>query len=91
MTKMKHTVLRSGQPRPYANTEYVVLCEFDQPLSETEVRVFFLQHTKIGFTNTPRIGRKDHFDTYLDYLRPINLIDGKADRWEFRTVSPYTD
>jgi hypothetical protein len=114
MSKSRITteVVRAGQSRPYADTEYVVQVTFEfcgqlskdfQP-SYTSKNYALLRLAKInGFVSTPKAERKDHFETYLDYVKPIEpkrasevIPLGDPDQevayiWEFRTVSPFTD
>lgn len=108
MTKQRWTleVLRSGQPRAYADSETVARVTFEYtpwnsetgefepwPISEKSAREQ-LSGMRCGFVATPK-SEAGFLGTYLDYLRPVDDRpedpSGKASVWEFRTVHPYTD
>lgn len=88
MTTRRITIetLRSGQPRPYADTEHHVRVTFEtswsrgQPLKpqfigEAHVREF-LPHLRCGFVTLLRKdkgpGQDDYYKTHLDWLRPVD-------------------
>lgn len=113
--------LRSGQPRPYADSEHVVrvtlehvpyafqamgtwkVGEWAPQFTTQDSAMEILKGLRCGFISTSKMGRSDPFQTYLDYLRPLdaeaggmygmkhNLKGELASIWEFRTVSPFTD
>jgi hypothetical protein len=100
--KVSGYILRSGQPQAYADTECVAIIEFafipyagplewkQELVNEERVRAI-APHLMLGFTNKKR-NEGDWWDTYLDYLRPLEADDkGFASAWEFRTVTCYTD
>lgn len=95
MRRVVTNVVRSGQPRPYADTEHVVQLIFEtfngkdwelQSVTEEYARDI-AAGLKCGY-----IGRKKNeagfFCTYLEYFR---RVDETGAVWQFKTVSPYTD
>lgn len=104
-----------GQPGPYADTRDIVRVQFertdpmkvgpDLPFIPSymgeEAAVQHLLGLGCGFVTKQE--RKSHWDTYLEYLKPINPKKASeiipygdpsqevSDIWEFKTVTPFTD
>lgn len=103
-SRITTTIVRSGQPRPYADTERVVRLTFERfgyvsknwsewLVDEKQARLA-ARGSMVGFIDRQR---KDAgpFDSYLDYMKPLGPIETLAGmhsaQWEFRVVSPFTD
>lgn len=77
-------VLRSGQPRPYADTEHVARVTFEhtdwktprgpfEPWYMTEdIAQDYLSIPGSGYVRATRKETKDWYSTYLDYVRPLD-------------------
>ena len=98
------TIVRSGQPAPYADSEYVAQITFqrnDDPefLTEQQASEALQQLSETeptGYIATKRNDpERDHFDSYLRYLNPVDQRPFSnppvASTWEFCVVTPYTD
>jgi hypothetical protein len=86
------TVVRSGQPRAYADTEYVARITFEhcspygpaetrnmwQPQRVDEQRARAAARSFFGYIDTTAKERKHMLDPYLDYFKPIDA--GRVDR-----------
>lgn len=103
-SRITTTIVRSGQPRPYADTERVVRLTFERVgylsknwnewlVGEKQARLA-ARGSLVGFIDRQK---KDAgpFDSYLDYMKPLEPIETSEEvrsaQWEFRVVSPYTD
>lgn len=87
MSKYRTTleVLRSGQPRPYADTEYVARVSFERTdifrpkdlefhpaYMSMEIALSKLKGVE-GYTERKRSGGNDWHMTYLDYVKMIDV------------------
>lgn len=87
-TRITITVVRSGQPRAYADTERVVKVTFERDdwrkPSETNLGAMYLnakvaeeyisQLPLSGYVATREKDRSHGLEPYLDYLKPVNPV-----------------
>lgn len=77
----KYRVLRSGQPRPYADTEYIVEVYLSDGLTKQEA-TDIVKSMNIGFDDSTN---KNWYDSKLSYF-----IETRSGVWEYKMVSAYT-
>jgi len=76
-----YKVLRSGQPRPYADKEYIAEVYLTEGLTKEQASDI-VRNMKIGFDDTTG---KQWFEDKLSYIR-----ESRPGVWEFKMVSAYT-
>lgn len=95
-------IVSSGQPRPYADSATTAFVMFERhgwgqkdftpyPVTE-EVARRAASGLMIGYVPNTRAECTMPFQSYLAYFRPVDPAEeGRADIWEFRVVTPFTD
>lgn len=89
---MRYHVVRSGQPRPYADSELVVRLQFDEPVTEEQARAQ-AREASVGYTDVTKKDREGWWSRYLDYFRALEFSRDEKHfkEWEFKVVTPFTD
>lgn len=90
MKIVRMNLIRSGQPRAYADTERVGTLEFEgwKPDEDDVIGIMaiLLGYTEHPFPRKQKPGFGACFDPYLDYCR-----ETAPGHWEFRCVQAFTD
>lgn len=104
MRRITTTVIKAGQPRPYADSEHIEQIKLEmyiaygkepgwKPYGVTKDKaVALIVALRGGGPFVMKAERQHGLDSYLDYFSPVDTEDDfNASVWEYRTVSPFTD